>query len=122
MRKETHISKTKQKLRKLKSLTNLHCKCHLLRSRFHLQKLNIHQYSQALNYLLLETKEGCIKWERCQHVRAKLQKISVHPGNVTLGAERILFKEALDRIETDFQKNYNTGLYIFFECTLYSET
>ena len=43
-------------------------------------------------------------------------------GNVPLGPERILFKEALDRIETDFQKNYNTGLYIFFECTLYPET
>ena len=35
-------------------------------------------------------------------------------GNVTLGAERIMVNEALDRIETDFQKNYNTGLYIFF--------
>ena len=32
-------------------------------------------------------------------------------GNVPLGPERILFKEALDRIETDFQKNCSTGLY-----------
>ena len=43
-------------------------------------------------------------------------------GNVTLGAERILFKEALDRIETGFQKNCNTGLYKFFDCTLYPQT
>ena len=42
--------------------------------------------------------------------------------NVTLGAERILFKEALDRIETGFQKNCNTGLYKFFDCTLYPQT
>ena len=41
--------------------------------------------------------------------------------NVTLGAESILFKKALDWIETDFQKNYNTWLYIFFECTLYPQ-
>ena len=40
---------------------------------------------------------------------------------VTLRAERIFFKEALDRIEAGFQKNYNTGLYIFFECTLYPQ-
>ena len=40
---------------------------------------------------------------------AKLQKISVCRGNVT---ERIWLKEALDRKETDFQKNCNTGLYV----------
>ena len=85
--------------------------------------LKHHQNSQVLNCLSLETKEGCIEWERCQHDSAKLQKISVYTGNnVTLGAERILFKEALDGIETGFQKNYNTELYIFFECTLYPQT
>ena len=41
---------------------------------------------------------------------AKLQKISVCPGNVTLLVERIWLEEALDRKETDFQKNCNTGL------------
>ena len=45
---------------------------------------------------------------------AKLQKISVCPGNVTLVAERIWLEEALDRKETDFQKNCNTGLYVQF--------
>ena len=34
--------------------------------------LVICQYSEALNYLLLETKEGFIKWERCHHISAKL--------------------------------------------------
>ena len=43
-------------------------------------------------------------------------------GNVTLGAERILFKKALDRMKTDFYKNYDIGLCIFFECTLYQQT
>ena len=89
----------KQKLRKLIALTNLH------------------QYSQPLHYLWLETKEGCFKCERCQHVNATLQKISWCPGNVTLGVERILFKEALNRLETDFQKSCNTGL-----CTLYPQS
>ena len=94
-----------------------------LLSCFHRSKANIHQYSRALNYLLLETKEGFIKWFiKCQHVSAKLKKISVCPGNVTLVAERILFEEALDRIETDFQKKYNTGLCIFFKCTSHSQT
>ena len=45
---------------------------------------------------------------------AKLQKISVCPGNVTLVAERIWLEEALDRKETDFQKNCNTALYVQF--------
>ena len=90
--------------------------------RFHRSKVIIRQYSGALKYLLLETKEGFIKWERCQHISAKLCKISVRPGNVTLMAERILLEEALDRIETDFQKNYNTGLCIFVKCTLYRQT
>ena len=43
---------------------------------------------------------------------AKLQKISVCPGNVTLVAEKIWLEEALERKETDFQKNCNTGLYV----------
>ena len=43
---------------------------------------------------------------------AKLQKISVCPGNVTLVAEKIWLEEALKRKETDFQKNCNTGLYV----------
>ena len=38
---------------------------------------------------------------------------------MTLVAETILFKEALDPIETDHQKNYNTALCIFFEYILY---
>ena len=75
-------------------------------------KRKIHRYSQPLNYLLIEAKEGFIKWERCQHVKAKLQKMLVCPGNVTLVTERIWLKEALDRKETDFQKNCNTGLYV----------
>ena len=54
---------------------------------------------------------GFIKWERCQHISAKLQKISVCPGNLTLLTERIWLEEPLDRKETDFQKNCNTGLY-----------
>ena len=107
----------KQKLRKLITLTNLHWKYHFLRSHFHQSKVKIHQDSQPLNYLWSETKEGCFKCKRCQHVSAKLQKISVYPGNVTLEIERILFKEALNRIETDFQKNCNTGL-----CTLYPQS
>ena len=41
---------------------------------------------------------------------------------LTLVTERILFEEALDRIETGFQKNCNTGLCIFFKCTLYPQT
>ena len=48
--------------------------------------------------------------------------MSVRPGNVTLVAESILLEEALDRIETDFQKNCNTGLCIFVKCTLYLQT
>ena len=40
---------------------------------------------------------------------------------MTLGAESIFFEETLDQIETDFQKNYNNGLRIFFECTLYPQ-
>ena len=107
----------KQNLRKLIALTNLRGKYHFLRSHFHQSKVNIHQYSQPLNYLWSETKEGCFKCKRCQHVSAKLQKISVYPGKVTLKIERILFKEALNRIETDFQKNCNTGL-----CTLYPQS
>ena len=43
---------------------------------------------------------------------AKLQKISLYPRNLTLVAERIWLEEALDRKESDFQKNYNTGLYV----------
>ena len=101
----------------------LQTKGHFLLSCFHRSKVNIHHYSRALNYLLLETKEGFIKWFiKSQHVSAKLQKTSVCPGNVTLVAERILFEEAIDRIETDFQKKYNTGLCIFFKCTSYPQT
>ena len=43
---------------------------------------------------------------------AKLQKISVCPGNVTLVAERIWLEEPLDWKETVFQQNYNAGLYV----------
>ena len=82
----------KHKLRKLKSLTNLHEKCLLLCSCFDLSKIKIHQYSQALNYLSLETKEGCIKWETCQYASAKLQKISVYQGNGNMFAKMLDFR------------------------------
>ena len=70
----------------------------------------------SLSLSSVESK-GYFKCERCQHDSAKLQKISVYPENVTLELERILFKEAQSRIETDFQKNCNTGL-----CTLYPQS
>ena len=70
----------------------------------------------SLSLSSVESK-GCFKCDRCQHDSAKLQKTSVYPGNVTLGLERILFKAALNRIETDFKKNCNTGL-----CTFYPQS
>ena len=55
---------------------------------------------------------------------AKLQKVSVCPGNVTLVAEKIWLEEALDRKEIDFQKKCNTGWIIckIFKCILHPQT
>ena len=54
----------------------------------------------SLSLSSVESKR-CFKCERCQHDSAKLQKIFLCSGNLTLELERILFKEALNRIETE---------------------
>ena len=109
------------KIEKTKSSYKSKLKCHFLRSRFHRSKLNIHQNSWALNYLLLKTKEGFIKWERCQHVSTKFQKTSVYPGDMTLVAERILFgKLQIGQKLTSIRTRILNYEY-FFECILYPQ-
>ena len=59
------------KVKETKSSYKSKLKISFSSSRFHWSKLKIHQYSSALNYLMLKTKEGFIKWERWQHVSGK---------------------------------------------------
>ena len=61
-------------------------------------------FKNELGVILVDPLKGILT--------AKLQKISVCPVNVTLVVERIWLEEALDRKESDFQKNCNTGLYV----------
>ena len=59
------------KVKETKSSYKSKLKISFSSSRFHWSKLKVHQYSYALNYLMLKTKEGFIKWERWQHVSGK---------------------------------------------------
>ena len=60
--------------------------------------------NELLGVILIDPLKGILT--------AKVQKISVCPRNVIFMAETIWLEEALDRKETDFQNNCNTGLYV----------